>query len=759
MKRLHPNFRILFAACGLLAAVCLAPAASASPVELPDDGDRTTWEDHAGPLLRSRCAACHNPDKKSADLDLSSYSGIMAGGASGAAIEAGDPAASWLYKLVTHAEEPSMPPGGTKIPDAEIATLEKWIAGGALETKSSRSQAKKKGPAMAGGGNSLARPETVTVFPRLKLEPVLRLARGGTVSAMNTHPWAPLIAVAVPQQILLFDTNSLQLTGILPFPEGQAQVVRFSRNGQIFLAGGGRDGAAGKVVLWDVASGQRVSEIGSELDTVLAADISSDHSLVALGGPQKVVRVFSTADASLRYEIRKHTDWITALEFSPDGVLLASGDRNGGLFVWHAPTGNDYLTLNGHTAAIAATTWRMDSNVLVSASEDTTFRAWEMENGGQIKSVGAHGGGVTAALFDRDNNLYTSGRDMAVKSWNPAGDPIRTFAGLADIATSVAVSVESGRAFGGDWQGNLAVWNLADGAEVGRLALNPPGLADRLANAQQALAAVTTTHQAASAEMGQLQEQLEKARADHEAARNAVEEMNPTITAMQQVLSGLSAEHSALQKQASDLQAELTTLEAVVPELEKLAEQAQKVAALAPADAQLATSSEQIAGKLGASRTRIGEIASAIPAMAARVQEIEVQKTGLDQKMSEDQSKLTALTATADSLMQQVVAVEKTVADAGARLQGLSQQLAVANGEVARWTGELEFVASWDRLAAEIAVADAEVNVAMEARGRILDEIARLQAAVDAATAGVAAAEEKRTAIETQFDTLRGISR
>ena len=41
----------------------------------------------------------------------------------------------------------------------------------------------------------------------------------------------------------------------------------------------------GHVVIWDVVTGRRIAEVGDEFDTVLAADISPDQSLVAFGGP------------------------------------------------------------------------------------------------------------------------------------------------------------------------------------------------------------------------------------------------------------------------------------------------------------------------------------------------------------------------------------------------------------------------------------------------------------------------------------------
>ena len=211
---------------------------------------------------------------------------------------------------------------------------------------------------------------------------------------------------------------TIHLVGVLPFPEGLIYVLKFSRNGDLLLAGGGRGGQSGLAVAWDVKKGTRVFEVGKEYDIVLAADISPDHGQVALGGPSKVVRVYNTADGSLAFEMRKHTEWITAVEFSPDGVLLATGDRNNGLIVWEAQTGREFHDLRGHTAFITDVSWRLDSNVLASSSEDTTVKLWEMENGGNIKNIGAHGGGAISVRFAKDGRLVTAGRDRVVRLWD-----------------------------------------------------------------------------------------------------------------------------------------------------------------------------------------------------------------------------------------------------------------------------------------------------------------------------------------------------
>ena len=101
-----------------------------------------------------------------------------------------------------------------------------------------------------------------------------------------------------------------------------------------------------------------VAMVGDELDTVLAADISVDHSLIALGGPKRVVRVYSTQSGALKYELREHLEWIYDVQFSPDGVLLATADRNGAIMVWEAFSGRAYLSLKGHGTGMTDLSWR-----------------------------------------------------------------------------------------------------------------------------------------------------------------------------------------------------------------------------------------------------------------------------------------------------------------------------------------------------------------------------------------------------------------
>ncbi len=467
----------------LSVALALSPAAvraQAPKVEAAKPAAAVTYKDHVLPVLRKHCLNCHNADKASSDLNVATYQALMAGGASGEAVKAGSPDQSLLYRVTAHEVEPHMPPKGPKIPDADVAVLKAWIEKGASETAVGAAKTASRkvdiDPVTVSVGKPDGPPPMPGALPAVTLE---RTARPHPVTAMAASPWAPLLAVAGHERVLLYHTDTLKLLGTLPFPERIPHVVRFSRNGKWLLAGGGRGAAAGKVVLWDVATGRRVAEIGDEADAVLAADVSPDHELVALGGPGKLIKVFDTATGEFKYKIKKHTDWVTAVEFSPDGATLATGDRAGGAFVWEAATGGVVFTLGDHKDAVTALSWRADSQMLASASEDGRVILWYAEDGFPTKTLAgppaARGKvpGVLSVQYARGGTLVTCGRDGTARVWKADGSQVAMLDGFADLPLKAVFSADGDRVFVGDFTGTVRAWDLKANKSAGELTTNP----------------------------------------------------------------------------------------------------------------------------------------------------------------------------------------------------------------------------------------------------------------------------------------------
>jgi WD40 repeat protein len=601
-----------------LPSVWLVPPAPAA--EKAKAAAKVTYDEHVMPLLREKCFACHNQDRKSGGLRLNTFSNAMAGGASGAVVKAGDAANSVLFKLVTHQQEPHMPPKSPMLPKESLDLIRQWIEGGAPENAGSKAVVVNKPKFdISLAAAAKGKPEGPPPMPqKLSLEPVTPTARANALTALASSPWAPVIAVGGQKQVVLYHSQTLELLGVLPFPEGVPYVLKFSRNGSLLLAGGGRGGKSGRVVVWSVTTGERIFAVGDEYDCVLAADISADQTQIALGGPSKVIRVYSTRDGKLLYEIKKHTDWIYALEFSPDGVLLASGDRNGGLFVWEANTGREYFTLRGHAAAVTDVSWRADSNVLASASEDTTVRLWEMENGAQIKNWGAHTGGVAAVKYARDGRLVSCGRDRLARVWDQNGAQQRAFEALPDLALRVAFNHDASRVICGDWSGKIRAWSTADGKAVGDLLANPPTLAERLEAAKKDLATRKAAHDQLAIVAAASQATAQKAAADLAAAQKAITESatalqtaNAALAKAKEAVSNAAAGLKGAQSRAAAKEVLAKALTEAAARVKDAADKAKDNKELVEATAKSQQIAAQAAGELTAAQNAVVDVTAA----------------------------------------------------------------------------------------------------------------------------------------------------
>lgn len=640
---MHISIRQPFA-CALLTACGFATLAHAE-----EAAPKITYDDHIRPIFREHCLTCHNSNQKKGDLALDSYGTSMAGGGSGAVVVIGDLGSSRLYALASHQEEPKMPPNQDRIADAKLELIKKWIEGGSLENSGSVAKVSKQPTIDLGASAGAAKPEGPVAMPEgLFRQPVVHTARTGAVTALAASPWAPLAAVAGQKQVLLYNTDSGRLLGVLPFPEGTPHVLKFSRSGSLLLAGGGRGASMGKVIVFDVKTGNRVFEVGDELDVVLAADINNTHTQIALSGPGKIVRIFSTKDGTLLHELRKHTDWVYALEYSPDGVLLATSDRSNGLFVWETETGREYQNLQGHQGAVTDVSWRFDSNVLASASLDGTIRLWEMENGKQIKNWGAHGGGVESVEFTHDARILSAGRDKLAKSWDGNGTAIKNYEGLSDFGLEATFSHDGARAIAGDLNGQVFAWDAKDGKQLFPLSPNPPTLelaveteAAKAAAAEQALAQTTIELAMAQDALKNVSSdavnkattakaEADKSATDKAAALKAAEELVAAATAKTQQATDEATKQSA--------NAELTAATAAKDKAAADLTAAQQ--AVAAQEAVLKTATEQFNAANAAAQKLVGEKDSVHKtASAAATAARETRDAAVAEKAAYDQSR------------------------------------------------------------------------------------------------------------------------
>jgi hypothetical protein len=80
------------------------------------------------PLFQAKCLRCHSGKTPKAELDLSTFAGVLKGGESGQVVVPGKPQESLLLEKV---QTGAMPPGKkNRLSEAEVQTLRRWIEGG-----------------------------------------------------------------------------------------------------------------------------------------------------------------------------------------------------------------------------------------------------------------------------------------------------------------------------------------------------------------------------------------------------------------------------------------------------------------------------------------------------------------------------------------------------------------------------------------------------------------------------------------------------
>src|SRR6185436_16478138 len=116
---------------------------------------------------------------------------------------------------------------------ADVAVIKKWIEGGAPETAVGAAKTAARKIDIDPVAVTLGKPDGPPPMPA-SLPPVslAKPERPHPVTAMAASPWAPLLAVAGHERVLLYNTETLKLLGTLPFPERIPYVLKFSRNGK-----------------------------------------------------------------------------------------------------------------------------------------------------------------------------------------------------------------------------------------------------------------------------------------------------------------------------------------------------------------------------------------------------------------------------------------------------------------------------------------------------------------------------------------------
>ena len=258
------------------------------------------------PIFQAKCHGCHQPARSQSEFAMTSYEGLMAGGASGSVIEPGAPDESYLIEQITPVDgEPLMPPPGEGVPVTadELAIIRDWIAAGAVDDT----------PPQAKSRYDQQHPPEYHVLP--------------LVTSLDFSPDGQLLAVAGNYETLLHRADGSEILARLVGLSARIERVRFSPDGARLAVVGGSPGRAGELQIWNVADRQLEQSVSTGYDTAYGTSWSPDGQLIAFGTPDNVLHAVDLQGTE-RLMMRSHTDWVLDTVFSLQGDHLVSVGRD-----------------------------------------------------------------------------------------------------------------------------------------------------------------------------------------------------------------------------------------------------------------------------------------------------------------------------------------------------------------------------------------------------------------------------------------------
>lgn len=183
------------------------------------------------------------------------------------------------------------------------------------------------------------------------------------------------MVVAIPSQVIVYDTTTDTLVKSFPLPSVQISSIAISNNKQTIAV----SESSGTVRLLTVSDGSLKQTLAGT-EKVLDLSFSPDDGIVASAAGRDI-NLFDANTGTLIKKLSRHDSAVNAIAFSPNGRFIASGSDDRTAIIWQIDSGKSKHVLKGHDQTVRAVRFSPDGNLLASGSGNAAVVLWEVSSG------------------------------------------------------------------------------------------------------------------------------------------------------------------------------------------------------------------------------------------------------------------------------------------------------------------------------------------------------------------------------------------
>ncbi|KAH7349299.1 hypothetical protein B0T11DRAFT_288935 [Plectosphaerella cucumerina] len=269
-----------------------------------------------------------------------------------------------------------------------------------------------------------------------------------------------LVTAACDSTIRCWDANTGDCQRVLKGQKSEITSAAFIFSSVKLLASAS---ANGSMFLWDVDSGEPISNIQAHGDLIQAVAVASGH-LVASCGDDGTIRVWNAVELLQQGSPSGHDRPVTSVAFAHNSRFLASSSEDTTVRIWSTKTGEPQAVLRGHGQAVLWTAFSRDSTRLVSTARDGTSRLWDTQSWTCVEEI-TMSAGMDVVLFSPDLTTMASTHfedTETVRLWDVATGQHKAAlqCGGCHWISAMAYSCDSSLFAVGGGDDTILIWDL-----------------------------------------------------------------------------------------------------------------------------------------------------------------------------------------------------------------------------------------------------------------------------------------------------------
>jgi len=428
-----------------------APATPAAPAADPAAPAPVSFTKDIAGVLVQKCAACHGPSDPKGDYQLSTFESLIKPGATSAdPITAGKPDDSELLRLISSEDKGErMPKDGDPLPKEFVALVKRWIEEGAKFDSPD------------------AKATLASIVPKLPhADPPEAYRTPSPIASLAFRPDGQELAVGGYREITIWNPATGALMRRIKNVPQRTLGLAYSPDGTLLAAAAGVPGQMGEVTLYDPAQGTIVRSLANMSDVAWGVAFSPDGKRLAACGADRSIRLYDVASGKEEKLIEDHADWVMAVAWNHDGTRIASASRDKTAKLFDAVTGESLVTYPGHAEQVFGVAFNADSTQVLSSGKDKKVHVWKAADAAKIAEIGGFGLDVYGITVQA-GQIFCCSADKTARQFE-AGErkPVRSYEGHGDWVYALSYNDATKRLATGSYDGEVRIWNVADGALI-----------------------------------------------------------------------------------------------------------------------------------------------------------------------------------------------------------------------------------------------------------------------------------------------------